>query len=283
MLPWDDLRLVLAIEEARGLAAAARRLGVNHSTLYRRLGALEEKLGAALFERRAEGYRVTALGRRAVDAARAMAREAEGFEQSLGRSGGLQGQLRLTAPDDMTKHLLLPCVGAFLAVHSGVQVSCAIDNRPFDLGRREADVALRPTRQPPESLIGRRLGSLEMAVYGAAGGRADHRPAWIAWPSDAGPPVYNEALALLAGPHDPRLLIDSFLGQIDALRLGLGRALLPCLVGDRESGLTRLSGPIPQATTEVWLLTQGEVRRRAVVQAFFSFAASRISEVLKRS
>src|SRR5436190_1914850 len=156
MFAWDDLRLVLAVERSRNLAAAAAAIGVNHSTMFRRLTALEKELGSKLFERLATGYRATESGRRLLEAAERMETEALALDRDLtGRDTRLTGQLRVTCSETLAYRILLGEMARFRRDYPGITVDLIVDNRVIDLSRREADVALRATRPAQRDPIGR--------------------------------------------------------------------------------------------------------------------------------
>lgn len=274
-LAWDDLQLVLAVARGRNLAASARRLGVDPSTVYRRLGALESRLGASLFERLPTGYAPTALGSELIATAERMDQAAARLEETLsdGSAAHLTGTLRLTAPDDIAEFLMLPILAEFRARHGEVEIELVIDNRNLNLTRREADVALRPTSQPPAHLFGRRAAALAAAVWGppALLDRPLEALPWIAWEEGTGPADYQDWL-LRQVPGARRVLrTASLLGQARAAAAGLGAAVMPSFLG-AALGLRRLTPPLPELDSELWLLTPSELRRRPVVRHFLDFA-----------
>ena len=271
---WDDLRVVLAIGRGGSLSAAARKLGVNHSTVFRRLGALEERLGARLFERLAEGYHPTAAGEELAATAARIEAEVTGARRRLGgQDTRLSGTLRLTAPDDMAEHLLMAPLARFAARYPEIRLEIVIDNRMLSLTRREADVALRPTLHPPERLVGRRAGRLTSAVYGTegAGDLAGPEARWIAWDEGAGPPATTRWLAREVPDRRIAYRSSSLLNQMSACRAGLGLALLPCFLGDPVPGLSRVLEPRPEWDSELWLLTHPDLRHQARVRALTDF------------
>lgn len=275
-LGWEALQLVLAVARGRTLAAAGRALGVDASTVYRRLGALERQLGASLFERLAKGYAPTALGNDLLATAERMEQAALGLDERLvaGRPAALAGTLRITAPDDVAEYLVLPLVAAFRGRHPEVEFELVIDNRLLNLTRREADIAIRATRAPPPHLFGRRAAALSTAVYApATASAADWRGLpWIGWEEGWGPAGYAAWLQREAGGPRPVYRSSSLLNQAAAATAGLGAALLPCFLGDAEPRLRRLSPPLPALETELWILTPAELRRRAVVRQFLDAA-----------
>jgi DNA-binding transcriptional LysR family regulator len=169
MLAWDDLRFVLAIARSGNLRAAAAALGVNHSTMFRRLNTAEAALGAKLFERLATGYRPTDAGQRLVEAAERIETEALALDRELtGRDTRLTGTLRVTASETLAFGTLTGEIARFRERHPGIVVEMLVDNRVLDLSRREADVALRATRPTQGDLFGRKLADVRWCFYGAA-------------------------------------------------------------------------------------------------------------------
>jgi DNA-binding transcriptional LysR family regulator len=240
---------------------------------------LEQRLGASLFERGPAGYRPTPAGSELLAAAEGMADAVEALEERRLRrsSARLGGLLRVTAPDDMVRAILLPVIAAFQGEHPQVQVELAVDNRALNLSRREADVALRATREPPAQLTGRRAAGLASAAYAAPGltDRALAALPWIAWHEESGPAAYARWLEAQGLAASPALRCGSMLLQAEAAAAGLGAALLPCFLGDGQPGLRRLTAPLPELASELWLLAPSEVRRRPEVRAFLdrTFAA----------
>src|SRR5690606_25569613 len=148
----------LAVARGRGLAGAAEALAVDPSTVFRRLNAVEGRLGTRLFERVSGGYRPTAAGERMVAAAERMEREAIEIDRDLtGRDTRLAGRLRVTSSETLAFRLLTRHLASFRAKHPGIGLELIVDNRLLSLSRREADVALRPTRPDQDDLIGRKL------------------------------------------------------------------------------------------------------------------------------
>jgi DNA-binding transcriptional LysR family regulator len=271
-----DLQTLLAIAREGTLAGAARRLRVNHSTVFRRLGAIEARLETRLFERQGGSYVTTAAGEDLLRTAERVEAEVEALERRLsGQDLRLTGSLRLTAPDDLAEVVVMPLLAEFRRGYPDITVEWAVDNRMLNLTRREADIALRPTRRPPETLAGRRITALASAVYGAADSEAaspeapahgDPAQRWIAWEEGAGPPQVTRWLADRVDRHGIGYRSNSLLNQASAVRAGLGLAVLPCFLGDSDRRLKRLSGPLPELETELWLLTHPDLQRTARIR-----------------
>ena len=167
---WDDLRYALVIAEAGSLNGAAKALGVQHTTVLRRLDALEQRLGARLFERLRQGYTPTEAGELMAAQARQMRPAiAEMQRRIVGRDLELHGSLRLTTAFIATLYLLPEALAAFRRSHPGIEVEVHENSNLVDMSRRDADVALRMNRVVPEHLVGRQLGEVRMRVYARRG------------------------------------------------------------------------------------------------------------------
>lgn len=279
---WNELRLVLAVVRTGGLIGAARRLGLDHSTVFRRLQALEKRFGQKLFERLPGGaYEPTALAARMAAAAERMEDEALALERDIaGRDHRLVGRLRVTSSETLAHRLLTPQLAGFRAAHPGVVVELTIDNRVLNLTRREADVALRPMRPREGDLWGRKLADVAWAVYGARDAIA--RQGLLAAPAElAKQPLIGweeavtdikaaEWLAAIAPAEAFVYRTNSLINQLAAAKAGIGLAVLPCYLGDPEPELTRaLAGPLPELTRELWIVTHKDLKGTARVRAFF--------------
>lgn len=288
MLAWDDLRLVLAIARSGNLRAAAAALGVNHSTMFRRLNAAEAALGAKLFERLAAGYRPTDAGQRLIEAAERMETEALALDRELtGHDTRLTGTLRVTASETLAFGMLTGEIARFRARHPGIVVELLVDNRVLDLSRREADVALRATRPSQGDLFGRKLADVRWCFYGArAAGTAPksrrdlERREIIRWAEATQP---TKAAAWLAKnlPDAPTgYRTGSLVNQFMAARAGLGLALLPCYLGDSDAALARVLSPLADLTTELWLVTHRSLKDTARIRAFMEVVGDGLKQRL---
>lgn len=192
-LAWDDLRYVLAVAREGTLSRAAARLGVNHSTVSRRLSALSEQLGVRLFERLPEGYVPTPAGEDVVRVAARLEDDVLSLEgRVLGRDAELRGGLVVTTTDALARRLI-PEVGEFVQRYPKIDLELSVDYGLMNLGKREADVAVRLTNAPPEHLVGRKVARMEFALFASKSlldrrGRdapLDSFP-WVAWTETAG-------------------------------------------------------------------------------------------------
>lgn len=273
-LRWDDLQILLAVAEQGSASAAALALGVNHSTILRRVSAFEDEQGVKLFERRSSGYTPTPAGRDLFQAARRMAETVFDIEREiLGQDRKLSGNIVLTTTDSIVLSLLGPYLASFQASHPEITVNLAMTNTRLDLARLDADIGVRPSRNPPDTLLGRRVGGLAFAVYGR---RASDRTAPFELAGDHNwlggcnallnaPPMQWMADTLTAARIVARA--DSFVALRTMAEAGIGLALLPCCLGDQSPTLERLTAPLAEVETSIWVLTHRDLRNTARVRA----------------
>lgn len=287
---WDDLRFVLAIARSGNLAAAAASLGVNHSTMFRRLNAVEKALGSKLFERLATGYRPTESGLRLIETAERMETEALTLDRELtGRDTRLSGQLRVTCSETLGFKILTGEIARFQKLHPGIDIDLSVDNRVIDLSRREADVALRATRPSAGDLFGRKIADIRWGVFASAGyvkanglpKRVDDlaKHAVIGW-SDSAPQTRAAAWLL---KHVPPSAISfrssTLLNQYIAAKDGLGIVLLPIYLPAGDKSVTRAFDPLKDLVTEMWIVTHRSLKDTARVRAFMEI----VGDGVKRS
>ncbi|WP_315838095.1 LysR family transcriptional regulator [Bradyrhizobium prioriisuperbiae] len=285
---WEDLQYILAVAENGSLANAARVLKVNHTTVLRRINAFEEAHGLRLFERLPTGYTLTAGGEELLAAARTMSDVVTTLERKLaGQDLRIEGGLRLTTTDTLIASVLPEILSRFHGAHPGVRVEVSTTNLLANLTRRDADVAIRPANNPPETLIGRRISEIAFALYTSSDfiarhGRSEDLKAyrWLA-PDDtlSGSSIALWMKSALPGA-DIVLRADSLVTLRQAAIAGVGVAALPCYLGDNTPGLTRLlPEPFAPMATSLWILTHEDLRRTARVNAFVGFFSKALSEL----
>jgi DNA-binding transcriptional LysR family regulator len=280
---WNDLRLVLAVQRAGGLTTAAGALGVDHSTAFRRLNALEKKLGVRLFERLPGGaYQPTPAGARMATTAERMEDEALALDRAIaGRDHRLSGRLRVTSSETLAYSRLTTHLAAFRRAHPGIVVELAISNRVLSLSRREADIALRPVRPRESDLWGRKLADVAWTLYAApavlkaiggplARAKDAARHPLIGWEEHASGIMAADWLGRAAPSSAFVYRTSSLVNQLVAAKAGIGLALLPCYLGDDQRDLVRLlADPVPELAAELWIVTHADLKATARVRAFF--------------
>ena len=287
-LDWDEFRLVKAIADARSLVGAAEALGLNHSTVFRRLAAIETAIGARLFERSRAGYQPTPAGEEMVGLATSMADSIIEFERRVaGRDAKPTGELHVTTVDAVAAALLPPIIARFRAVNPGVQLDLIVAAQTLNRSRRDADVAIRATNEPPEALVGRRICAVRWAVYCAPSLAAQYGPRllasapWIGYSDNFAPPRAKRWIEETIGPRRQVCRVNSPLCMAEVAALGVGAAVLPCLLGDRRPELTRI-GPIqPELDVDLWILTHADLRHSARVRAFTELASAELAKARK--
>lgn len=284
MLSWDDFRYVKAIADTRSLAGAAETLGVNHSTVFRRLGQVEHELGSRLFERSRGGYALTPCGEEMVRLAERMGEDIVTFERKVtGHDLRPSGELRITTNDTLLTHLLTDVLAAFRRAYPDIVLDLVVSNQSLNLSKRDADVAVRATDRPPEALVGRRVVGIAWAIYGPAGAADGFDPQdarqhdWIGFGDNLSGVKAAKWLAEHVGRERIVYRSNTVLGLAEAAAAGIGLALVPCFIGAATAGLERLAPPDPALESGLWLLTHPDLRHTARVRAFLDFAAAEIA------
>lgn len=288
-MDWNDLNLVLAVCRTGTLSGAARLLGINHSTVFRRVNAIEKKLDVRLFDRQPTGYVMTEAGEAVKRTAERIDEEVDGLSRELlGRDLRLQGPLRVTSPEGIGTRLLSAHLTEFCREHPAIEMDLIITSSALRLSRREADVAVRVTRQPPDNYIGQRISKFRFCMYAAPSYLDQHRNLaleqhqWLmtddgfdllppgVWKSKEHPAARisfssNNAMAVIAAAVE-----------------GLGVAPLPCFLGDGVEGLSRLGEPMEALTMDLWVLTHPDLRHTARVSALMTFLVSMLRKERER-
>lgn len=285
---WDDFRLVSAIAEAGSLVGAAEKLGINHSTVFRRLGSLERSLGARLFERSRSGYEPTPAGAEMVSLANRISENISDFERGVaGRDVKPAGILRVTTNDTFVSHLLTPILASFKQAYPDINLEVIVTHQALNLSRRDADVAIRATRDPPETLVGRRLTTFAWCRYVPRtwtenGRRIDPaRESWIG---------YGDGLLGLPArvwleneieTQNINCRFDTLIGVAHAIACGMGMGALPCFIGDTMDEVVR-TGDTLEFGDALWVLTHPDLRNSARVRAFMDHAATELGKMKGR-
>ena len=284
-LSWDEFRLVKSIADARSLVGAAERLGVNQSTVYRRLAALEAAVGARLFDRSRAGYEPTAAGKDMIALAATMAESIIEFERRVaGRDVKPTGKLSVTVPVGVGLHFMPAIVAQFQALNPGVVVELILSNEALDLSRRDADIAIRLTNDPPETLVGRRICTARFCLYRRrdaaeeAGATAAESIGFIGYADSFGPESGRRWMEANVGPGRIAARANSAHCMLELALEGIGAALLPCFLGDRNPNLIRVGYLLPELDAGLWTLTHADLRRAARVRAFMDFAAAELTK-----
>jgi len=277
-LEWNDLTVILAICRAGSLSGAARMLSQNHSTIFRKINAIEEKTGVRFFERLPDGYAMTEAGETALRYAERIESEVHALSREvLGQDMRLQGRIRVTAPEGMTTQMAPKLLAEFCRLHPQVSIEITGGSPAMDLSRREADVAIRATGKPPDTSLGRKVCDFRFAIYAS--------PDYLQQNGDR--PLPEQNWCLIQGAvdwlvpliwkkkaHGERQTVFSSsasLAVLNAAAEGLGITLMPCYLGDADNRLLRIGEPLEALTLELWILTHPDLRHTARVKALMAF------------
>lgn len=282
---WDDLRYVLALARAGSLARAGKTLGVDHTTVGRRVEVAESELGLRLFTRTSAGYTLTAEGERVVSDLHRVEEAMHALERGAdAQRSAVEGVVRVTSPESFGCTYLAPRLALLTRAHPGLEIDLLATGAVLDLSRREADVALRFFRSSHESLVVRRVAELRHGLYAAPSYLAKSPP--LRGPSDVA------RHALLTSAPGPRVIDANWLEQLsggarvalrcelsaalfEAARAGAGVAVLPRYIGDREPGLVHV--PMPGEPSEaLWMTVHRDLRDTPRVRAVVEHLVSQL-------
>jgi DNA-binding transcriptional LysR family regulator len=290
MLEWSDLRVFLALERAGTLAAAAAALGINATTVGRRLTSLEEALAVRLFDRTPDGFTLTQAGRDLLLHAEHMERAALAVERELaGADQRASGVVRLYTTEMLATRFLAPHLPRFFDRHPAIQLEISASPRNLLLARGEADIMVRLTRPREPDVVARRLGAIHLALYAArsyldAHGLPPHPEESlrghrvILFAASRAFDVENQWFAARLDGATVAVRSDSVSSVYAAAVAGAGIALLPVSVAEHEPALVRLHTGIEAEPREIWQGVHRDLLRSARVRAVTDFLAEVVAQ-----
>ena len=274
-LDWQDLKYVLSLASSGSVKTAADALGVNRTTVLRRIKRLERELNCPLFERRENGYAVTVEAEQLLDSAKNIEQTVVDLQRRIaGRELKLEGDIRVTTTDALLMSTVTPHLATFSRRHPSITVEVALTNQRLNLTRREADVAIRPLEQHPRPLIGHKLTSISFGVYATPAYLNDfadrplteHR--WLG----VDEPLHTTPVARWLDKTIPKDRIVYRAGSFVALRLAaecdVGMTVLPTLLGDTSEHLVQFLGPLEGIHTSLWIVTHADLAKTPRIRAF---------------
>lgn len=282
---WDDLRVFLAVARTGSLSGAARSLGVNHSTVFRRIAGFEEELDVRLFERLPTGYALTAAGEETLAIVERIEADVATLDRTVtGQDLRLSGTVRITAIDMLAFWLLPPSLARFHEAYPGIEIELVVGNEALNLSRRETDIALRIGNTPPETLVGRRVGRLNFAVFGAPDYCAAHpetdlaQHQWIGF-DNAHAPLVRRFEEFLPGVR-PVFRSNSIAAALRLVSAGIGLAILPSAIAGLKDNLVRVADVPDTFGLDLWLLTHEDLRHTARIRAVIDFLSTELVAAL---
>lgn len=289
MLDWQDIQIFLEVARSQRLTDAARRLGLDHSTLSRRTRRFEQKLNTQLFERSTHGYYLTEAGQQLLAHAEEMARHAfEAGESLTDKNHQIGGQIRLGVTEGFGTWVIAPLLSAFCARHPGVTLDLLALPRVVNLSRHEADLAITVERPVSPGLVISRLCDYRLRLYGsrdylARHGTPQHLPELgrhrlIGYVDDL---IFSEQLSYLEPLLDPAVVghpgphfairSTSVTTQHAAALHGAGLAVLPCFMAETSGALVNVLGEEVEVVRQFWITARQEQRRLARVRLLWDF------------
>lgn len=278
-MKWDDLHIVLAVSRSRTMTEAAARLGVDQTTISRRLRLLEESLGTSLVTRRRDGFDMTEVGESVALSGEAVETIVHDLErQLLGVDTTLAGRLRVTTMDVMTQYHA-DLFTSFAQRYPTVELEIEATSNRRALTRREADVAIRWIEEPDEGLFGRKLARAEFALYASeelhrSVGSSDlSKYPWLAFTAASKALLTEQFMK----EHVPQATIvcryEDSMSLHAAIRGGAGVGFIPCAFADPDPGLVRLRDVEPDFGYDIWCLTHPDLSTTRRVRSFIAHAA----------
>lgn len=273
-----DLDVMLALVRGRTLAGAGERLGLDASTVFRALQRIERGVGRPLFERSRSGYRPTELATELATHAEHMEAALEAARSSVdAEPSGVSGTVRITTTDTILHGLIAPALLALRDDHPQLDFELHTGNELASLTRRDADIAVRATKRPPQHLIGKNMGPIRAALYAARRGAVhsfepvEHGEAdWVA-PDDALPEHPSVVWRKRHFPKaQPRYRVHSILSVLELVALGMGVGIVPLFLAQGRKDIVQLTEPLEECETELWLLAHPESRHLRRVSTVYS-------------
>ncbi|SDV46879.1 LysR family transcriptional regulator [Chitinasiproducens palmae] len=288
---WDDVQAFLAISRAGRLTVAAQQMGVDHSTLSRRIAALEKALGVRLFERRPSGFLLTAEGERALGDAEAMESMALRLRHRMDdASSGLTGSVRIGTPEGFGTYFLGPRIAAVSAAHPQLEIELIANPRMFSLSKREADLAVSMTRPSQGRVYAHKLTDYALGVYASRRYIEAHPPLrsrddllhhpWVGYVEDQMWSAELNYLPQISNALSPIVRISNVISQMSAVAGGAGLGVLPCFMARTEPQLVRLLADEITLTRAYWLVTLAETRDVARVKLLADFIRAECAETV---
>lgn len=279
MQDWDDIRYFLAVTRAPSLRLAALSLGISRSTILRRITALEAGMGVRLFDRRATGYLTTQAGEELMETACEMERLAlDAGRRLLGQDSKLSGSIKVALSAALIAGPLVDELSKFVKLHPDIRLELLTSYGMANLFRREADVAIRISNDPPDELVGRRVLTVARSCFAASNciqnGRLNADQKWIGWSTGSDAAHWYEEAEY---PNiEMGAIIDDPFATLEAVRAGMGVAILPCFMGDQVEGVCRIPPGKLLLKQDMWILTHRDLRKTARIRVFTDFITKAI-------
>jgi len=288
-MDWNDLKYLIAVSEKGSLKAAARFMGVNHSTAWRRMQNLEDQLECQLFIADRKGYKLTESGQRILDNARKIESLADGIQQQTQvQRDEVKGLVRITAPGNVASEILPRFIAEFRIEYPEVEFEILEDAQSLNIHHREADIAIRASFSAPDNLIGRKMGEIRWGLYASEvfignekldirlGAQVIQNAPIINYQQIESPAVRWFKDQTINNPKP--ITISTVEGAYQCALNSLGVALLP----DVHSVKLEEIYMLPESfNSSLWLLANKDLRNTARIKAFWDFLILKMPVQLK--
>ncbi len=290
-IDWGDLQFFIAVAEGGSISEAARRLGVNHSTVLRRVARLERALACRLFDRLPGGYALTARGNALSGQMAGLSEQVDTLQRQLnGLDPAVEGVIRISSNPVVAEGLLMPLLAQFRHRHPRVRFQLVMNDSVTMPTHQRADIAVHDADSAPHGMVAHRVGEIDIVVGGSkaylerAGSGvplAQHR--WVAVDALHSPHWQEDGLRHHAASERITLRIDSLLGAADAVAAGMGLALLPApLLRTRPQIMVLRSGE-PGLRRPLWVMMHPDVQHTARMRVLFDFLCERLALDVRRA
>lgn len=276
MNDWDDIRYFLAVTRSGSVSGAAKVLGVNHSTVTRRIQSFEEKHGVQLFIRQRDGYEMADAAYTILEQAQQIEEQTQQISRTLyGRDSRLEGPISLTMTHDLFEYCLAQDLAQFQHEYPDIQLNLTVSPGLRNLASREADLAIRLTQTPPDYLVGHKVAGLQHGIYSGRTWANDEPVPVVQWSSEVQLPDW-------ASQHFSRaytaMRVDTLSSMYAAVKAGFGVARMHCYMPDglAHDGVMKLPISLPRSDWSVWVLSHTDLRKTRRVQRCREFLLQRL-------
>ncbi|WP_169545518.1 LysR family transcriptional regulator [Sneathiella aquimaris] len=286
MEDWDSYKFILAVGRHGSLSAAARSLSVNHTTVSRRITAIEEKMNVRLFDRIAKNFVPTDAGHKAIASSERIEKEVFALRREIAsKDSEIAGPLQITVADQLYQTYIADIVHSFMALYPQIDITVRTASENFNLSKREADVAIRVGDQPDTHLFGRRIMRQNRCFYisdtylshlQATDGTIDKSTNikfinHVEWSST----ILDELKKVYPGCNEI-LKTDAMIVLLTAVKKGVGVSRLPCFLGESDPDLVQLPGCTPTKNKDIWALTHPDLKNVSRIRLFMQFVSDRL-------
>lgn len=283
---WEDLRLVLAITQGRGLSGASRILAIHHATILRRLNSFEARMGVVLFERSARGYTPTEVGEELASMALSIEKGVEDAYRKLeSHDVRVSRTIRVATSDFIAQSLLPPVLKQFREEHDSIDLEILISPKVANLAQRDADVAIRAVNDVPENLVGEKIAELQYGLYAhhslLTRSGAPPQLTQFDWVGDDHTISHVSTNRWHLSDYPQARITtryDSLLGKMEGIRAAMGIGFLPHFLARKDKALVCLKTQPEKWSIDLWLLTHADLYNIYQIRKFMKCAEDTLSD-----